>query len=228
MSRFTRALDRLSRRIMDNLSPFNLSGGAAGHTPVLAMPPAFSGLDRVLGLPESPRHNDSGCIDAMASSTRYLRGRKQKNPRRNMGAHAGSGGQGGQASYGGQGGGKRSTDTRLRDKVLTGSRVKASHATGTAYREMRDETTIPLLDQAVAKQAIESSTQGSATRTDAEILELALNHLCLRDHRSPMFDELYGADDTIPLPRNGCSCDECFYGRDAMALVILQQLSQGK
>ena len=51
-------------------------------------------------------------------------------------------------------------------------------------------------------------------------------NLCYNDPRNPMFSDL---GDDAPEPRKGCFCDNCFYGRDAMALVILsyQEVLEG-
>lgn len=43
-------------------------------------------------------------------------------------------------------------------------------------------------------------------------------NLCYNDPRNPMFSDL---GDDAPEPRKGCFCDNCFYGRDAMALEII-------
>ena len=45
--------------------------------------------------------------------------------------------------------------------------------------------------------------------------------LCNKDPRNPMFHDLYGYDDEKPVPREGCFCDNCFCGRDALALEII-------
>ena len=49
-------------------------------------------------------------------------------------------------------------------------------------------------------------------------------NLCNRDTRYPMFEDLYGNEDAedIPEPRKDCSCDNCFYGRDGLAMEILK------
>ncbi len=41
--------------------------------------------------------------------------------------------------------------------------------------------------------------------------------LCYYDKRNPF----YNADDDI-APRDGCACDNCFYGRDQMALEMIR------
>lgn len=43
--------------------------------------------------------------------------------------------------------------------------------------------------------------------------------LCINDPRNPYFND-YG-EDNVP-PRENCACDNCFYGRDAMALEIIR------
>ena len=44
-----------------------------------------------------------------------------------------------------------------------------------------------------------------------------LEKLCQHDPRNPFHD---ADDDTAP--RDGCACDNCFYGRDQMALEIIR------
>jgi hypothetical protein len=51
----------------------------------------------------------------------------------------------------------------------------------------------------------------------SEIYEL----LCTKDHRNPMYLDIYGEDDEAPVPRKGCACDNCFFGRDKLALEII-------
>lgn len=46
--------------------------------------------------------------------------------------------------------------------------------------------------------------------------------LCNKDPRNPLFNDLYGYEDEKPIPRSDCACDNCFYGRDAMALEIIR------
>ena len=55
-----------------------------------------------------------------------------------------------------------------------------------------------------------------------------LENLCWRDPRHPMYVEIYGQDEIVPTPRVNCSCDNCFYGRDALALELLQTKQQIK
>ena len=45
--------------------------------------------------------------------------------------------------------------------------------------------------------------------------------LCTKDPRYPMFNDIHGDEDEKPTPRQDCACDNCFYGRDAMALEII-------
>ena len=44
-----------------------------------------------------------------------------------------------------------------------------------------------------------------------------LNNLCIYDDRSPYYDSGWGP----PQPRTDCSCTNCFYGRDALAIELL-------
>jgi len=52
------------------------------------------------------------------------------------------------------------------------------------------------------------------------------SNLCIRDPRNPEFDTIYyDEDDEKPIPREKCSCDNCFYGRDVLAIEILSLLT---
>lgn len=55
-------------------------------------------------------------------------------------------------------------------------------------------------------------------------LDKVYEYLCNKDPRSDMWETLYGYDppDEWPKPRTYCSCDNCFYGRDRLALEILE------
>lgn len=46
--------------------------------------------------------------------------------------------------------------------------------------------------------------------------------LCYFDKRNPNGDPLPDDDDPREPRELGCACDNCFYGRDAMALEIIQ------
>jgi len=54
-------------------------------------------------------------------------------------------------------------------------------------------------------------------------LEDVFGFLCVYDKRNPCYtpDDMDLED--ITQPRNGCYCDNCFYGRDQLALEILAQ-----
>ncbi len=49
-----------------------------------------------------------------------------------------------------------------------------------------------------------------------------VSKLCWKDPRNPDFDSYYGTDDHVPPPRINCFCDNCFYGRDKLAMEILR------
>lgn len=49
-----------------------------------------------------------------------------------------------------------------------------------------------------------------------------VQYLCYRDPRNPYFANLHGNEETPPTPRNNCYCDNCFHGRDELALEILR------
>jgi len=48
-------------------------------------------------------------------------------------------------------------------------------------------------------------------------------HLCYADPRNPLFEDIHGGQepDDIPKPREGCSCDNCYSGKDELALEII-------
>jgi len=50
-------------------------------------------------------------------------------------------------------------------------------------------------------------------------------YLCNKDPRNPFWIDLYGYDSPseVPIPRQNCSCDNCFYRRDRLALALLEQ-----
>ena len=53
-------------------------------------------------------------------------------------------------------------------------------------------------------------------------LESVLSCLCLYDRRNPDCISLGEPEEESRKPRsNWCSCDNCFYGRDALAMEIL-------
>lgn len=60
--------------------------------------------------------------------------------------------------------------------------------------------------------------------TEQEVFE----NLCVKDKRNPEFKDLYSWVDAedIPEPRIDCYCDNCFYGRDKLALEIIQIKNQ--
>ena len=47
-------------------------------------------------------------------------------------------------------------------------------------------------------------------------------YLCTKDQRNPLFQDVYGCDDDIPEARKDCACDNCFYGRDTIAIELLK------
>ena len=46
--------------------------------------------------------------------------------------------------------------------------------------------------------------------------------LCIHDPRSPYFNPPVDPEDFLQEARDNCFCDNCFYGRDAMALEIIR------
>lgn len=61
--------------------------------------------------------------------------------------------------------------------------------------------------------------------THAKTKELALARLCWYDKRNPDYTE----DEDWPIERKDtCYCDNCFYGRDKLANIILNLLEELK
>ena len=52
--------------------------------------------------------------------------------------------------------------------------------------------------------------------TDLEVYE----NLCVHDPRNPLYRDIHFDD--ISKPRANCSCDNCFYHRDWLAVEILR------
>jgi hypothetical protein len=50
--------------------------------------------------------------------------------------------------------------------------------------------------------------------------EEAKTHLCIFDTRNPNHTPPHFLDEPVE-PRIGCCCDNCFYGRDKLALIII-------
>lgn len=52
-------------------------------------------------------------------------------------------------------------------------------------------------------------------------------HLCVKDPRYPDYAALFPADEYEPgevVPRVGCSCDNCFRGKDRLAVTAIELL----
>ena len=49
-------------------------------------------------------------------------------------------------------------------------------------------------------------------------------NLCIHDRRHPDWEAIHGVDgySSDAPPRDDCICDNCYYGRDALALEILK------
>ena len=57
-------------------------------------------------------------------------------------------------------------------------------------------------------------------------IEEVYSNLCTKDHRNPLYFEVYdGYEDVPPTPRENCSCDNCSYGRDKLAMEIIRLYS---
>ena len=61
--------------------------------------------------------------------------------------------------------------------------------------------------------------------TDRERL---LTGLCYADPRNPMYADIYGWMEEDDKPRMGerCSCDNCFYGLNALSLIGLKLMGE--
>lgn len=47
--------------------------------------------------------------------------------------------------------------------------------------------------------------------------------LCVKDQRYPLYNQIHDIEtDGPPIPRIDCACDNCFYGRDPLAIEILR------
>lgn len=57
--------------------------------------------------------------------------------------------------------------------------------------------------------------------------EIITKNLCVYDLRSDMYDDLFSCNgDDMPKPRNDCFCDNCFYGRDKLAIYAIDLIEQ--
>jgi hypothetical protein len=54
--------------------------------------------------------------------------------------------------------------------------------------------------------------------TEKQVLE----RLCYYDHRNPYWFGEYDSEGDEREPREQCACDNCYYGRDKLALEILR------
>lgn len=61
----------------------------------------------------------------------------------------------------------------------------------------------------------------------ADLCHAALANLCFYDPRSLYYDD-HADPEEKREPRNGCACDKCFYGKDAIALTIIAYLEGSK
>lgn len=61
------------------------------------------------------------------------------------------------------------------------------------------------------------------TATGSPTQDEIYENLCTYDPRSPYYADLAMAlEDDMRQPRQNCCCDNCFYGRDRLALEILR------
>lgn len=54
------------------------------------------------------------------------------------------------------------------------------------------------------------------------------DYLCYRDPRSPYYRDLYSDanEEGAPPARIHCACDNCFYGRDKLGILILHLMNK--
>jgi uncharacterized protein (DUF1499 family) len=65
------------------------------------------------------------------------------------------------------------------------------------------------------------------TRPTPQMSELEIKtNLCYYDPRNQSDNLGADEDEDYPQPRNECSCDNCFYGRDKLAMQLLQAREQ--
>ena len=69
--------------------------------------------------------------------------------------------------------------------------------------------------------AMTKQTSASIHATNELPIEHVYESLCSKDRRNPMWADIFGFDDT-EKPRVDCACDNCFCGRDRLALEILR------
>lgn len=50
--------------------------------------------------------------------------------------------------------------------------------------------------------------------------------LCIHDERNPNRETCYDDDPELKPDRDNCFCDNCFYGRDALARFILERIQE--
>jgi len=53
-------------------------------------------------------------------------------------------------------------------------------------------------------------------------MNIIADNLCVHDKRSSSYADIHAYDDPdeIPAPRINCFCDNCFYGRDRLAVEL--------
>lgn len=56
--------------------------------------------------------------------------------------------------------------------------------------------------------------------------EKVYDYLCYRDKRNPVYQELWIDDDNVVAREDKCRCDNCFYGRDKLAVEILRLMEK--
>ena len=59
--------------------------------------------------------------------------------------------------------------------------------------------------------------------TTEDVRRKAMDSLCTKDPRYTYYADTYDPEDH-PVPRVDCCCDNCHYGRDELALHILELL----
>ena len=70
-----------------------------------------------------------------------------------------------------------------------------------------------------------SRNQNSVDMTKEEMLLLAKENLCYYDKRNPDYPADYCDEEITVEEKAECFCDNCFYGRTALAECIIQVCS---
>ena len=78
----------------------------------------------------------------------------------------------------------------------------------------------PISKENTERYPISNASRSGGCMPEEEIREC----LCIKDPRNPLHSEVYTEyeADEIPPPRVGCYCDNCFTGKDKLAVELLR------